>query len=287
LEDLVRKSKAQLKIPDKTKLLVVRTRDIDSIAHDSPHQVLDIIPALVRLIIRGIVKAGELGYDHAVIATDHGFVLFHDQAAGDVCPKPPGEWLIQKSRCLLGEGDPESHNLVLKASEFGIPGPVRNYAVPKTLVPYSRGQIYYHEGLSLQECVLPCLTVKLESSAEAKKRSNPPSLTLTYRQGKTDKITSRRPVVDLAWPDVELFVEESEREVAIEAVDTKGKIVGLAGTGQAVNPATGCVRIKPGSAVSVGLKMEEDFSGNFKVRVLDPSTNATLADINLKTAFLE
>jgi hypothetical protein len=287
LEDLVRKTKGQLKIPDKTKLLVVRTRDIDSIAHDSPHQVLDIIPALVRLIIRGVVKVGELGFDHAVIATDHGFILFHDQAAGDVCPKPPGNWVVQKSRCLLGEGEAESHNLVLKASEFGIPGKVRNYAVPKSLIPYSRGQIYYHEGLSLQECVLPCLTVKLESASDAKKRSSPPRLTLTYRQGKIDKITSRRPVLDLAWPDAELFSEESEREVAVEAVDNKGNIVGLAGTGQAVNPATGCVRIRPGSAVSVGLRMEEDFAGSFKVRVLDPSSNATLADLSLKTAYLE
>jgi hypothetical protein len=287
LEDLVRKTKGQLKIPDKTKLLVVRTRDIDAIAHESPRQVLDIIPALVRLIIRGIGKVAELGFDHAVIATDHGFILFHDQAAGDLCPKPPGNWIVQKSRCLLGEGESESHNLVLKASEFGIPGKIRNYAVPKTLVPYSRGQVYYHEGLSLQECVLPCLTIKLESATETKRRSSPPRLTLTYRQGKIDKITSRRPVIDLAWPDAELFDDESEREVAVEAVDSKGNIVGLAGTGQTVNPATGCVRIRPGCAVSVGLRMEEDFSGSFKVRVLDPTTNATLADLSLKTAYLE
>jgi hypothetical protein len=33
--------------------------------------------------------------------------------------------------------------------------------------------------------------------------------------------------------------------------------------------------------------MEEDFSGSFKVRVLDPTTNATLADLSLKTAYLE
>ncbi len=287
LEDLVRKTKAQLKIPDKTKLLVVRTRDIDAIAHDSPHQVLDIIPALVRLIIRGIVKVGELGFDHAVIATDHGFILFHDQVPGDLCPKPPGNWIVQKSRCLLGDGEAESHNLVLKASEFGIPGMIRNYAVPKTLAPYSRGQIYYHEGLSLQECVLPCLTVKIESASDSKRRAGLPKLTLTYRQGKIDKITSRRPVVDLAWPDAELFTEESEREVAVEAVDSKGNIVGLAGTGQSVNPATGCVRIRPGSAISVGIRMNEDFSGRFQVRVLDPATNATLADLSLKTAYLE
>lgn len=287
LEDLVRKTKKQLKMPDKAKLLVVRTRDIDAIAHDSPHQVLDIIPALVRLIIRGLVKAGDLGFDHAVVATDHGFILFHDQEAGNLVPKPPGNWVIQKPRCLLGQGETESHNVVLEAKEMGIPGDVKHYAAPKALAPYSRGQIYYHEGLSLQECVLPCLTIQLESSAQAKKKSSIPVLVLTYRQGKTDKITSRRPVLDLSWPEAQFFAEESEREVAIEAVDSSENVVGVAGTGQTVNPATGCVRIKPGSALSVGLKMEDSFSGSFKVRVLDPSSNATLAELTLKTAYLE
>lgn len=285
LEDLVRKKK--IKIPEKAKLLVVRTRDIDAIAHDSPHQVLDIIPSLVRLIIRGLVRAGELGFDRAVVATDHGFILFHDQEAGNLAPKPPGTWAIQKSRCLLGEGSADSHNVVMNAKEVGIPGQVKNYASPKALVPYSRGQIYCHEGLSLQECVLPCLTIQLETASQSKKKAAAPNLVLTYRQGKTDKITSRRPVLDLAWPEAQLFADESEREVAIEAVDSSGNIVGVAGTGQTVNPATGCVRIKPGDALAVGLKMEDSFSGNFKVRVLDPSSNATLVDLSLKTAYLE
>lgn len=284
LDELVRKKR--FKIPEKTKLLVVRTRDIDSIAHDSPHQVLDFIPSLLRLIMIGLVQAGKLGFDHAVVATDHGFILFHDHEAGNLAPKPPGTWSVQKSRCLLGHGDSEPHNVVMKAKEMGIPGDVRTYAAPKTLNPYIRGQIYYHEGLSLQECVLPCLTVRLDSLSN-NKAASAPNLSLSYRQGKTDKITSRRPVLDLVWPEGDLFAEESEREVAIEAVDSQGNVVGVAGTGQSVNPATGCVRIFPGKALSFGLKMEESFSGNFKVRVLDPSSNVTLTDLSLKTAYLE
>jgi hypothetical protein len=283
LEDLVRKKR--IKIDDKTKLLVIRMRDIDSIAHGSPHQVLDVIPALLRLVIRGLARAAEMGFDKAVIATDHGFVLLHDQEAGNLAPKPPGNWTVQKSRCLLGEGEADSHNLVFDAKIVGIPEHAKKYAVPKTLVPYSRGQLYYHEGLSLQECVLPCLTITLES--ETKKKSEIPQLTLTYRQGKTDKINTMRPVVDLAWPDADLFGEESEREFAIEAIDSEGRAVGFAGSGQSVNPATGCVRIKPGAAVSIGLKMDESFNGSFKVRVLDPSSNINLAELNLKTAYLE
>jgi hypothetical protein len=283
LEELVKKKR--IKIAEKTKLLIVRMRDLDSVAHSSPHQALDVIPGLLRLIIRGLARVAELGFDRAVIATDHGFLLFHEQKAGDLAPKPSGNWLVEKTRCLLGDGQPDAHNLVFDARTVGIPEQVKKYAVPKALVPYSRGQLYCHEGLSLQECVLPCLTVNLE--AESKRKPELPLITISYRQGKTGIINTMRPVVDLAWPNAELFAEESERELAIEAIDSEGNIVGYAGSGQTVNPATGCVRIRPGSAISVGLKMDEAFRGSFKVRALDPTSSITLAELNLKTAYLE
>jgi hypothetical protein len=110
---------------------------------------------------------------------------------------------------------------------------------------------------------------------------------LSYRQGKTDKITSRRPVLDLAWSQVDAFADEQEIEVAIEAVDSKGNIVGFVGSGQTVNPATQGVRIRPGLIVNVGLRMEDNFSGTFTVRALDPATQAIITDITLKTAYLE
>ena len=283
LEQLVQPGK-KVKLPDKVKLLVVRSRDLDSIAHESPHQVLQVIPMLVRQIIKGISKLETLGFQKAVIATDHGFILVQEQEAGNVVPKPPGQWLIAKSRCLLGQGTADGSNLVFAREHVGIPGDFHHYAVPKQLVPYSRGQLYYHEGLSLQECVLPCLSVDLKLATQKKFL---PVIHLTYRQGKTDKITSRRPVLDLAWSQVDAFAEEQEIEVAVEAVDAKGHVVGLVGSGQTINPATQGVRIKPGQIVNVGLRMEDNFSGAFTVRALDPATQAIIADLTLKTAYLE
>jgi len=287
LEDLLRKKK--LKLPAPVRLLLVRTRDIDTIAHGSSSQALRMIPDLLRQILRGLNKVADLGFTKAVIATDHGFVLFPEQEAGNVAPKPIGRWLVEKSRCVLGQsmGEGDGANLVLKRTDVGIPGAFEHYAVPRALVPYSRGQMFYHEGLSLQECVLPCLTVGLEPSAKAGRKQAPVSLTLTYRQGKIDKITSRRPVLDLAWPQAKLFDQDNELEVAVEVVDAKGAIVGSVGSGQTVNPATGCVRIKSGSAISFGLRMEDEFSGSFTVRILDPATNLLHVSINLKTGYLE
>lgn len=285
LEELIGAKKP--KVADKVRLLVVRSRHLDTIAHGTPQEAFQMIPALVRQIIRGLSKVADLGFTKAVIATDHGFVLFHEQEAGNVAPRPSGNWLIEKSRCLLGQGKPDSANLVMKRGELGIPGDFEDFATPRTLVPYSRGKIYYHEGISLQECVLPCLSVRLEAADKKVKKREPVRLTLTYKQGKTDRITSQRPVVDLSWPQDELFDAEAGIEVAVEASDSKGNIVGWVGAGQSINPATGGVQIKPGSALAVGLKMAEDFSGNFTVRVLDPETNVLLAELKLKTGYLE
>jgi hypothetical protein len=284
LEELVKTKKS--KFPETTKLLVVRTRDIDLLAHQSPRHVLDVMPKLLRQIIQGLTKVAELGFDHAVLATDHGFLLLHDQEPGSVVPKPPGNWLVQKPRCLLGEGEATANTVVFKAADMGIPGPARNYAVPKTLGAFSNGQVYYHEGLSLQECVVPCMTVELAPAEKPDRVVGVPRFLLNYKQGRTDKITTRRPVLDLARIE-EMIPNPIDREFAIEAYDASGKVVGAVAAGQTVNPATGCVRIEPRQAIAISLRMDDDFTGSFKVRVLDPSTGAQYAELPLRTDYLE
>jgi hypothetical protein len=284
LDDLLKQKRP--KFPDTTRLLVVRTRDIDVLAHQSPRHVLEIMPGLLRQIIQGLTKVADLGFQYAVLATDHGFLFLRDEEAGSIVTKPPGNWLVQKPRCLLGDGEANAQTLAFKAADMGIPGDVRNYAVPKTLGPFVRGELYYHEGLSLQECVVPCMTIELAPSEKPDKVIAVPRLALNYKNGRTDKITTRRPVLDLVRA-AELFPEMIDREFSIEAFDASGTLVGSAAGGQTVNPATGCVRIKPGEAIAVSLKMNDDFAGAFKVRVLDPSTGAQYAEISLRTDYLE
>jgi hypothetical protein len=285
LEDLL--SRKRLKIQNTVRLLLVRTNDIDTTAHGTPHQILELIPTLVRQIIRGLHKVGELGFNKAVIATDHGFILVHEQEAGNVAQRPIGTWLVEKARCMLGNGQADSGNIVMKADQLGIRGEFEDFAAPKTLVPYSRGQLYYHEGVSLQECVLPCLVVTFDSASKKSAAQEIPTLMLTYRHGKTDCITTRRPVLDLVWTATNLFAEEREIEVFLEAADSEGSIVGWVGSCSSLNQATGSVRIKPGAAIAVGLRMDDAFTGKFTVRVLDTSTNALFTKLELKTGYME
>ena len=79
----------KLKIPDKVRLLVVRTTEIDTMAHGSPRAVLTLIPSIVRQLIKAIGRVEAAGFQKVVVATDHGFILVHEQEAGNVAPKPP------------------------------------------------------------------------------------------------------------------------------------------------------------------------------------------------------
>jgi len=63
--------------------------------------------------------------------------------------------------------------------------------------------------------------------------------------------------------------------------------VGAVAAGQTVNPATGCVRVRPGEAISVSLRMDDDFTGAFKVRVADPGTGASYTELSLRTDYFE
>ncbi len=278
--------KRDLRLDNTVKLLVVRTRDIDTLAHQSPHQIHALIPELLRQLMRGIARLAELGFQRAVIATDHGFMLLHEQLAGDLAFKPEGQWLVEKTRCVLGQGTPDEANVFFAPERLSIPAEVRHFAAPKNLVPYQRGTLYFHEGLSLQECVLPCLSIALKPPAGSRSGSKQ-NIAITYRQGQVDKITSRRPVLDLVWTSTDLFAEDQEMELTVLAVDSKGNEVGRATSGTGFNPATGGVRLRPGQALSVGLSMENEFAGAFKVQVLDPTTDQLIAQVALKTNYLQ
>ena len=61
----------------------------DYIGADNPVRVIDAFVDALDL--------AEMGFDAAVVATDHGFILLHEQGAGNVAPKPAGNWLVPSS----------------------------------------------------------------------------------------------------------------------------------------------------------------------------------------------
>ncbi|MEA2083912.1 MAG: PglZ domain-containing protein [Thermodesulfobacteriota bacterium] len=273
-----------IKLSPQTNLLLVKTTDIDAFGETNPYDALMLLPRIISKIIAGISKLEKLGFERVVIGTDHGFILIHDQQAGDQVPKPPGDWQINKERCLLGRGSSSPGIAVFETEYVSISGDCTHYAVPKTFGTFSKTKPYFHQGLSLQECVLPVICVELSS---ARKTSAVAKVKLSYKGGSTPKITTRRPMIEIsAFAQGNLFGGSTEIEFQLEAYSKK-EVVGEAASCGHVNPANNLVRINPGQAIKVPLKMMEDFRGIFEVRAINPETMVNYSTVKLKTDYLE
>ncbi|XOV89808.1 MAG: PglZ domain-containing protein [Pseudomonadota bacterium] len=279
LEEYVRN---RFEIEDDVELLVLRSVEIDSHFENHPDTApTEIINALKRIRV-AVHKLKAAGFHEVVIATDHGFFMNTHAGAGDTCSKLPGDWLSEHQRCLLGEGSSDSHHYMLSAEKAGIRGDFASIAGPLTMAPYRSGMLYYHGGASLQECVVPVITLKLNAPEPAPLEKA--TVILNYKNG-AKRITTRLPAIEISLESQDMFSVDSDFEILLEAHNKKGEVVGEAKPGGAVNPATGTITLQPGDHLQVILKMQVEFEGKFKIKALNPTTMAAFCQLDMETDY--
>ncbi len=227
----------------------------------------------------------EADFGRAVIATDHGFHWIDDLDQGDSCPVPPGDWKLKKRRCLIGSGDEAPSSVHFSTAAVGIPTDFPTYAVPRNLGIFALGSSYFHEGLSAQESIVPALSIILkgkDSSGAA--TSGGFDVNLTYKQGQSKKIMTRRPSIEVGVHQEGLFLGENVR-FRLEAI-SKREVVGRPAPCQYVDPSTEFVQMPPKTFAKLSLIMDEDFEGDFDVRAVDPETGVELAKLKLRTDYI-
>lgn len=266
-------------VDSKTQLLIITTNEIDTAGeHLEANALIDIQRATQKLV-KSFYRIKEFGFPKAVVVTDHGFVLHPCFEAGDNTSKPMGEWVLAKSRCLVGTGTSDNATLSFTPENIGVRSSVPNFIFGKNYVVFEKNKKFFHEGISLQETVLPVMQItfrkdKVEKSIE---------IHLTYKGKDSGNITTRRPAIELS--------SFSRGEINFETVSIKieamsnGKLIGLP-VGNKVNPSNNLIEFIPGESFKLTLAMDEDFEGSFDVIALDPVTNKTFSTITLKTAYL-
>ncbi|MCL6558708.1 MAG: PglZ domain-containing protein, partial [Firmicutes bacterium] len=269
-------------LPGTVDLLVLRSEQIDAQLEMDPETALGLIHDSLKRIRVAVHKLEGMGFHDVVIATDHGFVLNAPGKAGDVCAKPQGDWINVHERSLLGRGTADAVNFVIPAERAGIRGDFEQLAGPRGLVPYRAGLLYFHGGVSLQEAVLPVITLRLRTKEPDCRK---PTVKISYKNG-ARRITTRLPVIEVTLEYYDLFAQDTDFEILLEAHDKKGNVVGEAKAGGPVNPATGTINLKPGERVRVTLKMQPEFEGNFTVKAMNPTTLATYCKLDLETDYV-
>jgi hypothetical protein len=269
-------------ISDTVDLLVLRSTEIDSHLENNPESTLGLVHQTLRAIRVAVHRLKESGFSDIVIATDHGFFLNGHADAGDLCAKPPGDWINVHDRSLLGEGSGDTHNFAVAADKVGIRSDLSTYSAPRSMAPYRRGLRFFHGGPSLQEAVVPVITVKLQGARPAEQAQT--SVTLSYRDG-AKRITTRLPVVNVMVESTDMFAQETDIEILIEAHDNKDAVIGEAKRGDLVDPASGTLTMKPGQQNQVTVRMDLEFEGKFTLKALNPVTMAAYSVVELETDY--
>lgn len=281
LADFIKRRK---KISQEVDLLVLRSLEIDAYLETDPETTLRLIQDTLKRVRVSVNKLKGMGFHEVIIATDHGFFLNPHAEAGDVCAKPNGDWIFIHDRLALGNGNSDHANFVCSADHLGIRGEFEKAAGPRCLVAYRAGELYFHGGVSLQECIVPVISIRM---SKEKPKEQKVKVILSYKN-EAKHITTRLPVIDVEYEKKQrdMFAQEKEIEILLEAHDKKGNVVGEARAGGVVNPATGTFMIKEGERLKVTLKMQLEFEGTFIVQAMNPSTLASYDKLELKTDYV-
>lgn len=257
-------------------LLVVTSTEIDELGDQGNN--LHHMPEKMRDLRLGLNRCAALQFDAAVIATDHGFIYTPGLDKGTICEKPPGDWPLSKRRCLIGTGDTLPGTERFDTRDLNLPTDLPSFVVPTALATFRVGAGYFHEGLSLQESLVPRLVITFNKDDNATQASAPPEIELSRRKSTT---SSRIVSFNISWPGSAPLFDES-RNVKIVATQS-GEEIGEPTSNERVDPSTSLVRIAPSEAfkLNVGLEPSLIKEGPFQIKAIDSSTGKTLASLEL------
>jgi len=264
--------------------VVMRDSRIDNFGENIPlREVRKYLTDLLGDLKAAVIHLIRLGYNYIVIATDHGHLLFPEILSGDVVAEsPPGQWLLSKRRSLLGQKVSErSGSRIFNAARIGIQGDATEWAVPNGFGVYSRGSGYFHGGLSLQECVLPVITLRAKGRPAEQGADD---IELRYR---SDKFTGRVIGVKV-WFNSLVSSQIRARVEAFAGSGPGAPQVGEVTDCDARDEVTHEVTLIARQETATPLLLDPDFEGEeIEIRVTDPETPVVWARLTLKNGMLD
>lgn len=269
-------------------LLVIRDSRIDMLGENvTAREACRQISELVGSVVIAVKKAVQLGFRTVVIAADHGHMLLNDMDSADVISIPIGAmggWGVAKRRCVVGQLQQSTPGtLRLDAHHMGIRGDAVDYVVPKGYKTFQAGHGYFHEGLSLQECVLPAIVLKGVDSAGLGLGLRP-HVTLTSRR---DMFTSRVFAIKIQYIPASLLDTQLRLHITVEDRTTHD-VVGRVMECDEWDEATGAVRLAPSVEVNLPILLEHDRVGEaIEIRAVDEDTGYMYAVLTLHNRMLD
>jgi hypothetical protein len=247
-------------------VVVVRSQEIDHAGEGNfPFQARQVMDTVIDNLVRAIRKLAAAGVARSVVTADHGHLFSVERDESMRTETPGGDKVELHRRCWIGRGGSTPPGCVrVSAAALGYASDLELVFPTGTGVFKAGGDLaFHHGGASLQELVIPVVTVRLPVASA----SEEPRVAVEV-SGLPAAITNR--MVTLSA--VSLF-----GGVFVPALVCKGKrvggIFGAVGSVE-VDRDKGTIRLEPGVAVTMALLLGDDTAPSAQVIFLDPATDA-------------
>ncbi len=257
-------------------VVIVRSQEIDHAGERGfTFQARQVMDTVIDNLARALRKLAAAGVEHCVLTADHGHLFFpSDRDESMRIDAPGGDQIELHRRCWIGRGGATPAGCVrVTASALGYDSDL-DFVFPRGSGVFKAGGdlAFHHGGPSLQELLIPVVTVRMKARERERSTLGPVSAA-----GLPDAVTNRifSVTIQLDGKNLSLFSTELVvRPLLISA----GKQVG--GVGMAVdgdfNRATGCVKLQAGKAVTVAFLLIDESAPSLRIVIQDPTTDAEL-----------
>lgn len=257
-------------------LIIVRSQEIDSLGEGTSdflaRQVMDTV---IGNVARAVRKLAAVGIEHFVIAADHGHLFSREKGEDMKTDSPGGKTVELHRRCWIGQGGAIDLGVVkVSGNELGYDSSL-DFIFPSGSGVFRAGGSlsYHHGGTSLQEMVIPLLTILApqtktkQTSAKSVIVSGVPAILATRTMGITIEVGSSNlmDIIETGPITVRPILVSGGKQVGRAGMAVHGEFDG----------ATGCVTIKQNEKVMVGMLLSEE-PEKLQVVILDPQTDAVL-----------
>jgi hypothetical protein len=257
-------------------IVVVRSQEIDHAGEAGfTFQARQVMDTVIDNLARAIRKLAAAGVEQAVVTADHGHLFFPlDRDESMRIASPRGDEVDLHRRCWIGRGGATPAGCVrVSAAALGYDSDL-DFVFPLGTGVFKAGGdlAFHHGGPSLQEMVIPVLTVRMKAAGPSPSTAGPVTVT-----GLPDAVTNRifSVTIQLDGKNLSLFATEL---VVRPLLISSGKQVG--GVGMAVDAeldrATGCVKLQSGKPVTVAFLLSDESVPSLRIVVQDPTTDAEL-----------
>jgi hypothetical protein len=231
--------------------------------------------AVIDDLVRAIRRLADIGIEHAVLSADHGYLFAHgDRDESMKVDDPGGARIDFHRRCWIGRGGATPAGCIrVTATELGYASDLE-FVFPRGVGVFRTGGDlgYHHGGSSLQEVVIPVVTVRTQQAAATIEPVDKLAVTnLPYEiNNRVFSIT-----VVSGKPNLGLF---SGGRAIQPVVLSDGTQVGKAGIvdGADLDAGSGIVTLQPGKPATIGFLLMGEGLDAVRIVIRDPETDLPL-----------